>query len=92
MSIQLHDVLVPRERIILNGKSRDCIEMENHGAVTLERNQSVPATLQIAHSTNDSLISLACLADAKCIAMRRNRYRVQDRLRICRKRFTIAAL
>lgn len=35
------------------------------GTVTHERNQSVLATLQIAHSTNESLISLACLTDTQ---------------------------
>lgn len=49
MSMQLHDVPVPREQVV-NGKSQGCIEM---GAVTHERNQSVPATVNAADRAFD---------------------------------------
>lgn len=64
MSRQLHDVPMPRERIIVNAESRRCIEMGP--SRTREIEVLLPwRTLQIAHSTNDPLISIACLTDTQ---------------------------
>lgn len=49
--------LCSRERVIMNGESRGCIEMRPSRREVLQPLYA----LQIAHSTNDPRISIACL-------------------------------